>query len=305
MVALRFIFWMTLLTSGSCLASGKRLSKQLQVYGNLRISHHSETLIQSKQEKSIVHPMMQTRLRLGALLENKHLDIYASAGIVKKPQSQNIVVRRTQLATDAYLLRLGWFSLRQFNRLIFPTKEAYLSAQSQTETADPYLQSHDNTLIVIGFAPAIYFVEHTKKSSLEVLFNSEVSTFLFTQPQSITTEEDIELNEEDREQRVKIQPSIRLHYQPHIAPKAKLALSGTYRFLLYPKYQFDPGKENQVSRQQGIERRTLVTLGFSYDTSSKITVRNELTSFQYGFFQKRPLENNLSYRNVLRLIYKF
>ena len=136
-------------------------------YGSVEMRHHVNTYFDEEGYRGKQEPSTHFRFQAGVQLYNSNLDLYGTIGVYKKPQTQQIIQRRPQIALDMHLLRTPTFQLLQYNIIQVPFSNEEQEIESEKVVTDA---TDAGTVYTTGLAPTVSHITMAGDSMFKFKF---------------------------------------------------------------------------------------------------------------------------------------
>ena len=175
------------------------------LYSTFEVRHHLNTYYEGKTVTDDgdyldrQEPSLHFRLQLGTQIYGGLLDAYATLGILKKTQTQQILQRRPELSLDIYPIRTKHFTVMQYNMVQLPFEEREQDPEAEVDGTDA------GSIITVGLAPSAKAKMPTSLGTFSVRGVVDGWTRLYSRKRYTDTFEDE--TTQPREDRLALNPS--------------------------------------------------------------------------------------------------
>lgn len=294
-----------------------RLSPQL--YGSVDLRHQINSYYDELGEQRKQDPALHARYQLGIQLYHGKLDIYGTTGIIKHPQTRQIIQRRPQFAMDIHWLNHQHFTLTQFNIIHLP-----FNSSSKPDGVDPRFEDledfdlsppdSDHTIYVLGLQPVAKTKIKLSDLDVPIRFGANLSSSFYSRPQytkvritkehspwSLTDKQQEETEEiEDFAAPLHGKVFFGLEFRNPSYKQAKVQITAYTDHKYAPEYWKNI---NGVSYRYKVMRNSYYKVRCSIDLSSRTKLINDFYQFYKDIFATRQTYPYRRYRNIARLVY--
>jgi hypothetical protein len=295
-------------------------------YSTVEMRHHLNTYYDQEGYLATREPSMHLRLQLGLQLYGGLVDTYATLGIYKLPESQQVLQRRPELALDIYPVRNMYFTLLQYNLVQLPYKKSDATNSDSIDVANDEEKSSDEvdgTVYTLGLAPTAKWPMALGSSILELKAGIDGWTRLYSQRQYTGNYND-EFDDEDggrfsldesakssEAAGVKEEPieDYAMHYQTQymagFAFKMGFFPDLSSEVTINHNSRFDPvytrSEDGGVEYKYGADRYSFYRWRLQYEMSSRVSLINDFYHFHDGFFAGERSGSDRRFRNIARI----
>ena len=280
-------------------------------YGAVEMRHHLATFYDNSGDSMRQEPTTHVRLQLGGQLYDGMVDVYVNVGAYKRPQTLQVLQRRSELSLDLRPFRSQYFELLQYSLIKLPFRQ---------QDPDPEAQEQEisvGSVFVIGLAPSLRLPIESRNIRYNLMFGVEAWTKLYSRKQ-YTDNQATEMSEENEgrlalaseQENSETIEDFAPHYNTQsllgiqlipfvLLPGLKLGLSSHYHTLFHPVYS---SKDGSVEYKYSAERYSYFTGKIEYALSARFSVINEFSAYYDRFFQDQRVGLYRRYRNLMRLV---
>lgn len=285
-------------------------------YGTAELRHHVNTYYDTEGYYSRQEPSTHVRMQLGAQFYEGMIDAYATLGVFKIPETQQIMQRQPELALDFYPLRGQYFTILQYNLLQLPVKsEATVPTNEDDRSYDP--QSSESTIYTFGIAPSFKFPIAAGSSRIDLKTGADAWTRLYSRRQYV---EDTTYVADEDEGRLGLAAEsddepiedYAMHYRTQVLAGAAIEpgitkgftteLTAHHHSRFDPKYTRD--ESGSIDYEYGATRYSYYRVRLRYEITERIAVTNDFYHFFDGAFQSKREGEDRRFRNIARVTCK-
>lgn len=277
-------------------------------YGTLELRHHINTYVNPTNDASDQQPSVHARAQFGSQFYGGSVDAYATLGVYKETETQQVVQRRTELAVDFYPLRNEYFTILQYNLAQLPTRGAEIDPENPDERPTV------GTIYTAGFAPTAKYPLMLGAEKLELKTGLDGWTRLYSQKQYTEAytyvgedESRLALAQEDHEMiedtalHYRSQAMLGLGYTPSFWRASALETTLNYHSRFTPRYELT---DTGVDYNYAVERFSYYRVRLSIDITERVAVVNDFYQFHDAMFGDKRTGENRRFRNIARLTCK-
>jgi hypothetical protein len=286
-------------------------------YGSVEVRHHANAYYDEGGAYERVDPSMHVRAQFGAQFYEGMVDAYATLGVFKETQTQQILQRQPEIAVDLYPVKNEHVQILQYNFVQLPVKESNTSKkQTEEELADAY---NPSTVYTVGLAPTLKLPTTYNGTRIELKTGADGWTRLYSRRQYVEGQD--QLAYEDDEARSDDHLALNApqeeepiedyapHYQaqefagvvvsPAFARSFTAEASGHYHTRFTPVYT--PSETGGTDYEYAVHRYSYARVRMKYDLTERLAVTNDFYSYKEGLFAGDRKGTERRYRNVLRM----
>jgi hypothetical protein len=277
-------------------------------YGTLEMRHHVNTYVDEVTQDATQQPSVHARAQVGAQFYEGMLDAYATLGVYKQPETQQIVQRRTELAVDFYPFKNEYFTILQYNLAQLPTRGADVDPENPDE------QPKVGTIYTAGLAPSARYPTMFGAEKFEFKAGLDGWTRMYSQKQyteeySYVGEDEsrLALAQEDPETiedtalHYRSQAMAGVGYSPSFWRAASLESTVNYHSRFTPRYELT---DTGVDHTYGVERYSYYRVRLSVDLTERVSFVNDFYQFHDEMFGDKRTGEDRRYRNIARVTCK-
>ena len=280
-------------------------------YGTLELRHHVNTYYDKDDYLAGQEPSVHARMKLGARFYGGAIDAYGTLGVYKRPRTQVVYQRRPELELDFYPLRLGSFTLLQYNliKLPFSSKDSVLAEDTGRDVT---VDTSEGTVYEFGIAPIVRWTHPTAYGDVRLMAVTDNWTKLYSRPQYTSDyTEDYEEREFGLGPEATAEEEPIEDYAPHYFSHVMVAsgfrsnywplyaeISGNHVSKFQPKYKANEGKKDY---DYGAERHSYYKMRVRYEIDSRWSVTNDFYQYFGGLFASQRRQAERRFRNIARL----
>lgn len=284
-------------------------------YGTAEVRHHVNTYYDQAGFYARQEPSTHVRLQLGAQFYEGLIDAYATLGVFKIPETQQIMQRQPELAFDLYPYRGQYLTVLQYNLLQLPVKEAATAPVSEDDRSSE-TQATRGTVYTIGLAPTFKVPVPVGSTRVDFKGGFDGWTRLYSRRQYVEG-----MSDEDDEGRFGLSTGAAdtgdqepiedyaMHYRSQILAGAAIEPSMTKGFTgeltAHHHSRFDPryvrDQEGTVDYEYGATRYSYYRIRLRYELTERLAITNDFYHFFDGAFQAKRDGDDRRFRNIMRL----
>jgi hypothetical protein len=291
-------------------------------YGTVELRHHINTYYQPDGGYGHEEPSLHARLQVGAQMYDGMVDAYATLGVFKIPETQEVMQRQPELSLDLYPYRNQYFTLLQYNLLRMPVKSSATVTAPDDEEKE---QATESTMLLFGVAPVARLPLDFEHARVELKTGVDGWTRLYSRRQYTTTtpvpmddpdDDHFSLTDEGAPTTVGGGEPIEdyaMHYDLEgmtgfgVSPAFArgLLFEGTvhHHSRFEPRYYRDEADQS-VSYDYAVERYSFYRIRLRYDLTDRLSIANDFYHFHDGFFAENRKGEDRRFRNVARVTCK-
>lgn len=282
-------------------------------YGTAEVRHHINTYYDQEGYYARQEPSTHVRLQLGAQFYDGMVDAYATLGVFKIPETQEIMQRRPEVAVDLYPYRNEYFTLTQYNLLQLPVKAQSTVPMNEDDRAETLLD--DSASYTFGLAPTGHLPFQAIQAKFDVQLGLDGWTRLYSRRQYTTDVRPADDEEDDDlalttapEEQAPLEDTA-MHYRSQAFGGIGLSpvnmrdlstnVSAHYQSRFDPRYERD--EEGSVDYKYGVTRYSYYKIRLRYEINDRLAVTNDFYNFFDGAFQGKREGEDRRFRNIARL----
>jgi len=288
------------------------------IYSAVELRHHLNTYYDIQGYRARQEPSLHARAKLGATMQEGAIDAYATVGIIKGTQTQQLVQRRPEIEIDVYPLFGTYGQIIQYNIMQLP----FAHEDETTESDSDNSTDQQGTIYTLGLAPTLVLPYEINGSSLKMKAGFDFWTELFSRKQKRDDEDRDHFALDDDEQDDESQSdtgedsALRLFSQymvgmvisPAWSRATELEASIYYDSDFIPEYSdAEAGSDDEAEQRDyryKADRDSHYRIRLQYELSERLAFINDFYHFHEGFFAKKVYDDDRRYRNIARLSYK-
>lgn len=285
-------------------------------YGSVEIRHHANAYYGQTGAYERVDPSVHVRAQFGAQFYDGLVDAYATLGVFKETETQQILQRQPEVAVDLYPLKNDYVQVLQYNFIQIPVRQSNTSQkQAESESVDEY---NPSTVYTVGLAPTFKLPVNYNGTKVELKTGADGWTRLYTRKQYVEgqsyrgEEEDddgrLALNQPKSDQGEEME-DYAPHYQaqefagfvlsPAVLRTLTAEATGHYHSRFTPIYA--QGEGGGTDYKYGVERYSYARVRLKYDLTDRVALTNDFYAYHEGLFDGDRKGDDRRYRNVLRM----
>lgn len=280
-----------------------------KAYGSLELRHHNNTFYDESGSYTRQEPSMHARAQLGLQLYEGRFDFYTTLGTYKKPQTQQILQRKPELALDMYPIKLELLTLLVYNIIQFPVRNPDYQVDDERENLG------DGTIYIFGTSPTVRFRSVMQVPRIDLKIGADGWTKLYSRKQytgvySVDENEDghgAALTEtsgeeiEDTAMHYKLQSFAGMAFNYSGFRMVDLELTTHYQSDFQPVYE---KSEDNVEYHYGVSRFSFVKVRLNWDITPRVSFANDFYTYYDGLFDEKRSGDERRIRNVARITSK-
>jgi|GEM_PF-1266080 len=288
-------------------ASSQAAARKVGLYSSFEMVHLLDSY--HDQEDFLVErsAATQARLVMGYASPGGKLEMFATLGAIKLPNSQQVIERRPELEVDAYIENNANLKLLTVGIAKAPFSDSTYDRQNN-------LDQHHGTIVQTGLR---LLVEEQSISSLNwlgIFAGAEGFTNFYSRPQYVHTkpthkDESLSLVEPadtsepvaDSKQHYNSEASMGFTLKPSWFNGMHTDIAALWKRDFTPRYLAIDGQEEGFE----IEERTCYRLRLKWQLSTDVEFQNEFQQYFSGTFSKRVPSEERRYSNVAKVAFKF
>ena len=265
----------------------KKAPKAYQLWGRGELRHYNPFVINNDGDV-VQKPYVEARIKAGSWLYNGSINVFETSGLVKKPKTQQVTERRTEVELDYY----PWYG--KYGQII-----VYL--QNKLPWTDPEdLKALYDTTYTIGFSPLLVWPTSLGRSRLKLFVGTDIwaesySSRQYIDPTDLTRDSREKLlalgrdvnDQEDYAARVYSVSMLGIGIKPRSGRGMLFELKGWYGFDNIPIYNVVDGN---LSPSYKPVKKSWLRLRSEYKLSKRLKIRQDLYGYYRGFFRDRNVE---------------
>jgi hypothetical protein len=286
-----------------------------QWYGSVEVRHHATAYYDETGAYDRVDPSVHVRAQFGAQFYEGLVDAYATLGIFKETETQQILQRQPEVALDLYPVRNDHFQLLQYNFVQLPVRESNTSKKTaEEESVDEY---NPSTVYTVGIAPTVKFPVNYNGTKIEFKLGADGWTRLYSRKQYVEGE-NYRYEEEEDDNRLALSTPTEddepiedyaTHYQaqefagfvlsPAIARSFTTEATAHYHSRFTPVYT--KVENGGTDYEYAVDRYSYARLRMKLELTTRLALTNDFYGYHEGFFAGDRKGQERRYRNVLRM----
>lgn len=294
------------------------------LYSSVEFRHHVNTYYNRDNNLTKQEPSFHGRLTLGSKFYGGALDTYFTLGMIKQPQTQQILQRKPELAIDVTPFKHENLQTVWYNTLLFPVKESDGEDSDQESKRDSFenrVGSAEGTTYILGVALVASNKSPVGDGWITPRLGLDGWTKMYSRKQYVSKEESVGRGDE-REPRYSLAKTSNEGAEDKIEDTAL-----HYATQLFASIGFSPGffnplnfdlgvyfdnrfipvymrTETNIEHHYAVDRTSHYKLRAQWDISPAWTIMNDFYHFHVGYFQQKTTGEDRRFRNILRLAYK-
>ena len=290
--------------------SSRKVTRQpgptdVRLYSFLETRHHLNTYFDRFGLVERQYPSLHVRFQAGGTFYGGKVDIYGTVGIIKLPNTQQVLQRRPELAVDYYILRRHGLDLRFYNITMLPFRkladDAYYSSDMHHHDIGDYqsVVQSDGAVHTLGLGTTAKSVLWQGAGHrLESRVGLNVWTHLYSREREIETPDVPNAGFEDRVMRLGSKQSMGFGWMIP-ADGLQLYVDGYFRSFFYPKYV---DTLNAADQQYKVRRSSHYRLRVKYRLTERVFLANDFFHFFNGLFESKAYGPQRRFRNIARVV---
>lgn len=282
---------------------------QPRFYGFLDLRHHLNTYFDHHDFQEHQDPSVHLRTQGGVRLYGGIVDLYGTTGVVKRPQTQQILQRRPEIEVDYFPVR-GALQVLGYMVIYPPFSGEEVEIQRDDEEnidmnslKNAIDRTPDGTVVTLGLRPSYRYSGVLGSGVLTGRWRLDMHTRLYSRKQYVEVRD---LEEQDHQVEVVdpvlfAKPGLNLEWVPTSAPSWFFQASAALHWDSQPTYQWGLGR---AKAKYKIRRSSHWRLRVRHDIGERLTLINDFYTFHEGFFAEDRMGDRKRHRNILRLICK-
>ncbi len=281
-------------------------------YGTAEVRHHLNTYYDETGTYQRQEPSLHVRLQAGAQFYDGVVDAYATLGVYKMANTQQILQRRPELGLDFHLVRNEWFDVLEYNLIQMPYRQTVVDPETDEG-------GESGTVAMLGFAPAAKLPLAGFGAKWELKTGGDGWTKVYSKRQYTGSyrESDRDYDDghdglaltdgtaqepiEDTAMHYRLVASAGLTGAANALPALVSELSANHYTKFDPHYSRE-GVEGAVDFKYGAERISYYRWRLQYQVSDRWSLTNDFYEFFQGFFAARRVGlEDRRFRNVARV----
>lgn len=278
-----------------------------QAYASLETRHQYRVFVDESGSRR--EPAVQVRAQIGNVFYSGGLDIFATVGAEKVPQTRQVSLLRPTIEANAFVLREEGVQVLGYALTKLPfVDEELLPSQMGTELTVGMvagLQYHvpnDYARLRLRLGTDAWTRFYSRRQYAESRNAGEdPADRLFLVPEEPSPEPPVE-RVEDYAPHGNVLGITGIEATPRRLAELQVRLDGYYDLGWRPQYWREAG---QVRYMYRTERSTYYRLRLRWQASARTTLLNDLLHFHEGFFARQMRGDTNRLRNIARIIYRF
>lgn len=286
------------------------------VYGTVELRHHINTYYDKQDYRTRQDPSFHARIKLGASFRQGFIDAYTTLGVIKGPQSQQLVQRRPEFEIDLYPLAIDYVQVVQYHLVELPFSNTEFADE---DSPDP---ESEGTAYSIGVAPSVSLPVSLARSRLSWKAGVDVWTKLYSKPQYRGHNEN-EIREDDHfaaapeestneagnaDSQRRQDPALRYYslYMLGVAIEPSFLNQLNFEASLFYDNRFVPNYVSEDSDEYRYKpvRSSYYRLRAKFVITERTSVINDFYHFHEGFFEAKRRDDHRRFRNIARISYQ-
>ena len=282
-------------------------------YGTAEIRHHLNTYYDDHGTYQRQEPSMHVRLQTGAQFYEGIVDAYATLGVYKMSDTQQILQRRPELGLDFHIVKNDWFDVIEYNLVQMPYRETAVDPETDEG-------GEMGTVAMLGFAPAAKLPLSGLGAKWELKVGEDGWTKVYSKRQYTgsyrETDRDYDQNGHgglsltDGSSQTPIEDTA-MHYRlvsaagvtaaANALPALVTEVSVNHYTKFDPRYSRE-GSNGSVDYKYGTDRISYYRWRLQYQVSDRWSITNDFYQFYEEFFAARRIGlEDRRFRNVARV----
>lgn len=283
------------------------------LYAYVELRHHLNSYYDQKNVRTKQEPTLHARAKIGSTFNNGVIDAFATLGVIKGSETQQVVQRRPEIEADIYLFSGKYGQIVQYNIARLPFSDAKYDSENDDA-------SKQGTIYMIGIAPTLVLPIDIYGSSLKLKSGFDYWTELYSRKQMRSNRREREddhfaatdSEESTSEENGKEDTALKLFSEytagysvtPAFSRALTLEALAFYDSDFLPKYKVN--EEGEEEQTYSAKRTSHYRIRLQYDANEKWTLMNDFYHFYDGFFKSQTVGDvDRRFRNIMRVSYRF
>ncbi len=285
-------------------------------YGSIEVRHHANAYYDQSGDYARLDPSMHVRAQFGAQFYDGLVDTYATLGVFKETETQQVLQRQPEIAVDLYPLKNDYVKILQYNFVQLPVRQSNTSQkQVEEESVDEY---NPSTVYTVGLAPTFKLPVNYNGTKIELKLGGDGWTRLYSRRQYIEGESHRDEADDDDDRLALNTPSesgdepiedYATHYQAQefagVVLSPAVARSFTAEATAHYHSRFTPiytrSESGGTDYEYGVDRYSYARVRLKFDLTDRLALTNDFYAYHEGLFDGDRKGDDRRYRNVLRM----
>ena len=294
-------------------------TSQQGLYGVFDVRHTTNDFIDENGMRIRRDPALHGNLRFGGKFYGDTLDVSVGVGGSKLPRSQRVYQNRPEVTVDTYPIKGRVLNVLAYANAMFPVRSEDLDP-TEFAAGDRYDRDYrraiDATVIAFGVAPNVKVETINSWGRFQGTLGANAWTRLYSKPLYIEesdgsrdlglvaeNEQAIDGRFEDSALRYVHQESVAFGFTPIFMQNLQLEAAGYTEHRYIPRYHRNDLSEAWEYTYEP-ERVSFSRYKASMDLSPSVSISDELYFFRNGFFAGNRINDQMRFRNIVRLSFK-